>query len=207
MTGASHIAIFRQGRRGLISRTDAAVPVTVQTRANVGPDWAFDAIVPIDPCLIFTGWGPFPGVRCVMQQTIAWDHAGASRNPVFTDGSTAKETLTEYTAGSSFACELTDFTNALRRITTGVRGEWTFTPDNGGTVIRCTSEFKPRTGRRLLLRLGLAPLWRRYMQAAIEAAAKVAEQPVKPTANPLGCATDPESNGRSPLPPAYLRPR
>jgi hypothetical protein len=160
----------------LISKTDATVPVTVQTRASVSPARAFDVIVPIDLSLIFTGWGPFPAVRGVKNQTGAWDHAGASRNPDLSDGSTVNETLTEYTPGDSFAYELIDFTNVLGRITHGVRGELTFTPDHGGTVIRWTYEFKPKRGRSLLLRLALAPLWRRYMRAAVEALAKQAEQ-------------------------------
>lgn len=164
------------GGPALISRADATVPVTVQTRAQVAPGRAFDVIVPIDLSLIFTGWGPFPAVRGTKNQTAAWDHVGASRNPDLSDGSTATETLTEYTPGHSFAYELTDFTNVLGRLAYGVRGEWTFTPDHEATVIRWTYEFKPRPARRSLIRLGLAPLWRRYMQAAVEAAARVAEQ-------------------------------
>jgi Polyketide cyclase / dehydrase and lipid transport len=125
--------------------------------------------------LVFKGWGPFPAVRGVKNQTGAWDHAGVSRNPDLSDGSTATETLTEYTIGHSFAYELMNFTNVLRGLVEGVRGEWTFTPDDAGTVIRWTYEFKPRRRRHLLVRLGLAPLWRRYMLAAIEAAARACE--------------------------------
>jgi hypothetical protein len=83
--------------------------------------------------------------------------------------------LTEYTVGHSFAYEVTGFTNILGKLVEGVRGEWTFTPDGEGTVIRWTYEFKPRRGCYLLIRLGLAPLWRHYMQAGIEAAAKACE--------------------------------
>src|SRR5712692_10405673 len=145
----------------LISDKDKTVPVIVQTRAAISPTRAFDIIVPIDLSLVFTGWGPFPPVRGVNNQTEAWDHAGPSRNPDLSDGSTATERLTEYTAGHSFAYELTDFTNILRRLVQGVRGEWTFTPDGNGTVIRLTYEFKPLRGRYLLVQRGLAPLWRR----------------------------------------------
>jgi hypothetical protein len=56
-----------------------------------------------------------------------------------------------------------------------VRGEWTFTPDGNGTVIRWTYEFKPLRRRYWLVRHLLAPLWRHYMQAGVEAAARVAE--------------------------------
>jgi hypothetical protein len=152
----------------LISATDVSVPVTVQARTDLTPTQAFEVIVPIDLSLVFTGWGPFPGVRGANNQTGAWDHVGASRNPDLSDGSTANERLTEYTAGRSFAYELTDFTNILGRVTSGVRGEWTFTPDGEGTLVRWTYEFKPRRHWAALIRFGLAPLWRRYMQAGIE---------------------------------------
>jgi len=160
----------------LIDRKNKTVPVTVQTRTAAPPNRAFDIIVPIDLSLVFKGWGPFPAVRGVNNQTEAWDHAGPSRNPELSDGSTATERLTEYTAGHSFAYELTEFTNVLRWLVDGVRGEWTFTPDGDGTVIRWTYEFKPLRGRYFLVRKGLAPLWRRYMQESVEAAARVAEE-------------------------------
>jgi hypothetical protein len=160
----------------LINVKDKTVPVTVQTRASIPPNRAFDIIAPIDLSLVFKGWGPFPAVRGVNNQTGTWDHARPSRNPDLSDGSTATERLTEYTVGHSFAYELTDFTNVLRRFVHGVRGEWTFTPDGDGTVIRWTYEFKPLGGRYFLVHRGLAPLWRRYMQAGVEAAARVAEE-------------------------------
>lgn len=159
----------------LITSRDKTVTVTVQTRAAAPPLHAFEVNVPIDLSLVFKGWGPFPAVRGVENQTGAWDHVGTSRNPVLSDGTTAKETLTEYTLGHSFAYEVTSFTNILGSLVEGVRGEWTFTPDGEGTVIRWTYEFKPRRGRYLLVRRGLAPLWRHYMQAGTEAAAKACE--------------------------------
>ena len=176
MTDSSSVIEPGSGHASLISRTDLTVPVTVQTRVDVPPARAFEINVPIDLSVIFTGWGPFPAVRGVKNQTGAWDHVGASRNPELSDGTTAREALTEYTPGHSFAYEVTDFTNLLGRIVHGVRGEWTFTPDGDGTVIRWTYEFKPKRRCRALLRRLLAPFWRRYMQAVVEAAAKVTEQ-------------------------------
>jgi hypothetical protein len=169
----------------LISDQDETVPVTVQQRAAIPPSRAFEIITPIDLSLVFKGWGPFPAVRGVNNQSGEWDDVGASRNPVLSDGSTATERLTEYTAGHSFGYELTGFTNVLRRLIHGVRGEWTFTPDGDGTVIRWTYEFKPLRGRYVLVRRGLAPLWLRYMQAGVEAAARVAEERGAPEAEPF----------------------
>lgn len=156
--------------RMLIARTDRTVPVTVQARSHLRPADAFERVAPIDLSLIFRAWGPFPGVRGVRDQTGPWDRIGASRTPLLTDGSTATETLTEYQPGNSFAYEITGFTNVLGRLVTGVRGEWTFTPDGSGTLIRWTYEFLPRTARYPLIRFGLAPPWRRYMHAGITAA-------------------------------------
>ncbi|MEU8791507.1 SRPBCC family protein [Streptomyces sp. NPDC048643] len=160
----------------LVNDGDVSVPVTVQTRTALSPREAFDIIVPIDLSLVFTGWGPFPGVRGAKNQTGDWDAAGQSRNPDLTDGSTAVERLTQYTAPHSFAYEITGFTNAMRRLVSGVRGEWTFSPDGDGTLIRWTYEFKPLPGRGLLLRRAVAPLWRRYMIDGVNKAALVAEE-------------------------------
>ena len=168
----------------LITRNDRIVLATVQTRAVAPPHYAFEVNVPIDLSLVFKGCGPFPAVRGVKNQTGAWDHVGASRNPILSDGTTASETLTEYTVGHSFAYEVTEFSNVLGRLVEGVRGEWTFTPDGEGTVIRWTYEFKPRRGRHFLVRRGLAPFWRRYMQAGIEAAARASDSVRPDTSRP-----------------------
>ena len=159
----------------LIYGTDHTVPVTVQARTRLSPEDAFRIIAPIDLSLVFSGWGPFPGVRGATNQTGDWDAAGQSRNPDLTDGSTAMEKLTEYTEPSSFAYELTGFTNILRHLVVGVRGEWTFSPDATGTLIRWTYEFKPLPRRILLVRRVLGPLWRNYMRVGVHRAARAAE--------------------------------
>lgn len=160
----------------LISTTDRTVPVTVQVRSTLAPARAFEIIVPIDLSLVFKKWGPIPGVRGTSNQTGAWDAVGQSRNPDLTDGSTADERLTEYTPGHSFAYELNGFTGPMRLVVAGVRGEWTFSPDGPGTMIRWTYEFTAARGRFLLLRWGLVPVWRRYMRNAVTATARAAEQ-------------------------------
>jgi hypothetical protein len=149
-------------------------PVTVETPCQAGPAQAFDVIAPIDLPLIFAGWGPLPGVRGVRDQTGPWDAPGRSRHVDLTDGSSATERLTEYTAPHSFAYELTEFTGVLARLVTRVRGEWTFTPDGTGSLIRWTYSFFPRPGRGLLVRLILVRLWRRYAAATLTKAANAA---------------------------------
>lgn len=146
-------------------------PVTVEIPCAAPPAQAFDVIVPIDLPLIFTGWGPLPGVRAVHDQSGPWDGTGRTRTVALTDGSTAEERITEHTPPHSFAYELTDLTGLLGRLVTHVRGEWTFTPDGDGTIIRWTYAFFPRNGRKPLVRWILAPLWRRYATATLARAA------------------------------------
>jgi hypothetical protein len=151
----------------LIARGDRTVPITVFARTSAAPADAFRVIAPVDLSSVFRPWGPFPGVTAVEGQTAAWDRPGVSRRTRFTDGSQANEALTEYTEGHGFAYELTGFTNVLAKLASGVRGEWSFLPDGGGTMIRWTYEFKPRPGRRWILAGPFKPLWSRYMQAAL----------------------------------------
>jgi hypothetical protein len=159
----------------LINPTDDTVSITVQQRSPATPGEAFRTIVPIDLTTVFHRVAPFPGVRSVANQTESWDHVGPRRNPQFDDGSQADEQLTEYVEGSSFAYQLTGFTNVLSRLAAGVRGEWNFNPDGDGTLIRWTYEFKPLPGRRWILAGPFAPLWRRYMVAALARCVRAVE--------------------------------
>lgn len=143
------------------------VPVTVEAPCIAGPAVTFETIVPIDLPSIFKGWGPLPAVIAVSGGSGTWDKPGQERTPKFSDGGTAREMLTEYTMPHSFAYELTEFTNSLAMLVTRIRGEWTFTPDGNGTVVRWTYAFYPRRGRGVLVRYVLAPLWRRYAERVI----------------------------------------
>jgi hypothetical protein len=160
----------------LIGPADNTVSITVQQRTSAPPSEAFRAVAPIDLPSVFRPVAPFPGVKSVANQTEAWDHAGPTRNPQFDDGSQVNEQLTEYTEGSSFAYQLTDFTNILARLAVGVRGEWNFNPDGKGTLIRWTYEFKPLPGRRWVLAGPFKPLWRRYMVAALARCVRAVEE-------------------------------
>jgi hypothetical protein len=152
----------------LVGAADQTVPITVQRRTSVSPTDAFRLIAPIDLTTVFHRVGPFLGVTSVKNQTESWDHVGPTRNPQFEDGSQADEQITEYVSGSSFAYQLTGFTNVLGSLASGLRGEWNLNPDGAGTLIRWTYEFKPLPGRRLILAGPFAPLWRRYMAAALQ---------------------------------------
>jgi hypothetical protein len=159
----------------LIDLNDTTVPITVFARTAVDPDFTFRVVAPVDLPTVFKADRFFPGIKSVSGQTGSWDHAGVSRHPLFDDGSTVTEMLTEYVEGHGFAYELTGFTNALKNLAVGVRGEFSFLPDGRGTMIRWTYEFKPRPGRRWILAGPFAPLWRRYMAAGLRRMVAVTE--------------------------------
>jgi hypothetical protein len=166
----------------LIGPADKTVTITVQQRTWKTPADTFRVLVPIDLPTVFRPVAPFPGITRVANQTESWDHAGARRNPQFDDGSQADEQLTEYTDGHSFAYQLPNFTNVLSLLAAGIRGEFNVNPDGPGTLIRWTYEFKPLPGRRWILAGPFAPLWRRYMIAALDRCVDVIEAGGEPPA-------------------------
>ncbi|MEE1836183.1 SRPBCC family protein [Streptomyces sp. SP17KL33] len=152
--------------------------------------------MPIDLPTVFRPVAPFPGISGVKNQTEAWDHVGPRRNPQFDDGSQADEELTEYVPDSSFAYQLTGFTNVLSRLAAGVRGEFNVNPD--GTLIRWTYEFKPLPGRRWILAGPFPPLWRRYMVAALDGASTSSKQRKTVSRRRSGPGDGPNRRGSSP---------
>jgi hypothetical protein len=147
------------------------VSVTVRTTTPVERDAAFRGLMPIDLSTIFTGFGPLPAVTGVLDQTGSWDHVGVSRRPVLSDGTTAYERITGFDSPSSFAYEVSGFTNVFGRLVTAARGDWQFKPaGDGGTEIVWTYAFLPRPRWRPLVALFVAPLWRRYMRRALDLA-------------------------------------
>lgn len=150
------------------------VPVTVELASPASPAVTFSTIAPIDLTSIFRGWGPMPAVVSVDNQPESWDRPGLMRTPRFSDGGSATERLTEYSAPHSFAYELTAFTNMLQFLVQRVRGEWTISPYGSGSMVRWTYAFYPKAGRAWLVRAVLAPIWRRYATQVIDAAVKAA---------------------------------
>lgn len=115
------------------------VAVTVQTTASPHPTTVFPLVMDVALPLIFTGFGPLPGVTEVREQSGPWDHMGASRKPVLTDGTTAFERITACSPPDSFAYEISGFTNILGRFVHGAVGSWDLTrEDDAGTHIEWT---------------------------------------------------------------------
>lgn len=152
-----------------------AVTISAQARTRVAPARAFDLVMPIDLPSIMLRSGPLPGVAAIREQSGSWDAAGRTRIIELTDGSTMRETIVEHDPGHSFAYRLTELTGLLGALARDVRGEWSFTPDRDGAIIRWTWEITPKRGRAQLVRFGVAPLMRCNMTAACRRTARACE--------------------------------
>jgi hypothetical protein len=141
-----------------------------ESTIDASTEMVFEHIVPIDLTSIFTGHGPLPAVTETRDQSGPWDAAGRSRTVVFSDGSSAKESLTGYQYPSRFTYQITGFTGVLRLLVSEARGEWTFERVQGssGTKIRWSYEFVSRSKfLEPLVGLFAQKLWRGYMSKAL----------------------------------------
>jgi hypothetical protein len=142
---------------------------TVQTTINAPRTKAFGHIVPIDLSSIFTGFGPLPSVLKTLNETGPWDSAGRSRTVVFSDGSSATESLTGYDFPNSFEYRITGFTGVLKYLATEAQGKWWFESTAGSaTTVRWRYEFVSRFALfKPLVSLFTKRLWRGYMGKAL----------------------------------------
>ena len=159
----------------LFTRPEIGPATTVLARCALPAARAVDIVAAIPLPQVFTGWGPFPPVTRVEGQAGEWDRVGRTRRPQLGDGGEVTETVVEYTPGVGFAYELIRFTDVFDRLVHGVRGEWVFTPDGDGCMIRWTWEFKARFGRRWLMAAVVGPLWQRYMRQMMATTVRLAE--------------------------------
>ncbi|HEX5738315.1 MAG TPA: SRPBCC family protein, partial [Hydrogenophaga sp.] len=99
-----------------------------------------------------------------------WDAAGRSRTVVFSDGSSATESLTGYDFPHGFTYRITGFTGVLRYLASEAKGQWWFESGAraGTTSVRWRYEFVSRhQWLRPLVSLFTRHLWRGYMQRAL----------------------------------------
>jgi hypothetical protein len=152
-------------------RSTDTVDVTVQATTAVSREGAFDIIAPIDLSSIFDRWLFIPGVTGVEDQSGPWDEPGQTRTVLLSDGTSAPEILTQVDRPTGFAYRVGPFPKPLGLLAENANGEWTFTEDeNGQTEIDWTYRFQPAPGRGWLVRLVIAPMWKRYAQRSLEKA-------------------------------------
>lgn len=157
--------------------TPRPVSVTVHAVASSPQQQTFAAVVPIDLTLIFKRLGPLPAVIGTRDQSGSWDRVGRTRRVILSDGTSASEQITAYEPPSYFEYEVGGFTNVLRRLVSGARGYWRFTPaSDGGTYIAWTYSFRPLRFRAAAVRVLVATLWRLYMRRALAATVREVER-------------------------------
>jgi Polyketide cyclase / dehydrase and lipid transport len=119
---------------------------------------------------VLTGYGPLPSVLNTSQNTGPWTVAGSARLIHLSDGSTVREQVTHYEPSNRFAYKVWDFGNPLiRTLATGARGEWTFSPAPGGTLVIWTYTFTAKNALTAAPLSGITQiLWRGYMDVCLE---------------------------------------
>jgi hypothetical protein len=152
------------------------VDVTVRATTDASREAAFDIIAPIDLSSIFDRWLFIPGVTGVEDQSGPWNEPGQTRTVLLSDGTRAHEVLTQVDRPAGFAYRVGPFPKPLGLLAENAIGEWTFTADDSGqTGIIWTYRFQPASGRGWLVRLVIAPMWRRYAQRGLEKAVSQVE--------------------------------
>jgi Polyketide cyclase / dehydrase and lipid transport len=153
-----------------MSHSPHEVAIT-RTAVIPGPPAAVFDFVAAEDVLpkVLTGYGPLPAVLRTSGHTGAWDVAGSARLIHLADGSTVREQVTHYSRGSHFAYRVWEFGNPLlKRLATGARGEWTFTPEGAGTRVVWTYTFTATNGLAALPLSAITRLfWRGYMEVCL----------------------------------------
>jgi hypothetical protein len=151
----------------LITGPDVGPAASAFARTGLAPAAALEAMAAYPLPAMFTKGLIFPAVIGVDGQDGGWNEVGRTRTVRLGDGGSVTETIVEWTPGSSFAYELTRFTDVFARLVVGVRGEWSVAPDGDGSLVRWTWEFAPLPGRRWLMTHVIAHLWRHYAQSIL----------------------------------------
>jgi hypothetical protein len=152
------------------------VDVTITAHSGATPGTAFDTIAPIDLPSIFRPWLWLPGVQGVRNQSGSWDAPGRTRIVQLSNGTEAPERLTAVNRPHGFAYRVGPFPRPFGTLASAADGEWRFAPAPGdGTDIRWSYRFEARSGRRSLVRILIAPLWRGYMRRALARAVAAAD--------------------------------
>jgi hypothetical protein len=163
--------------------------ISVSASARVGVPRAalFDWFIPVELPRILLGYGPVPSIVKTSGQTGAWDVPGSSRMVHLSDGSSAREQVTECVRPSHFGYRVGEFTGNVRHLATGARGAWTFVEAaaGAGTDVRWTYTFVARSAvARVVLFPVVKVLWRGFMRAAMQRMVELSEAETRDATTP-----------------------
>ncbi len=170
LTGCASIQRVEKG----VAQDSSKVYEVAITRTAVIPGtpaqvFAFIAAEDVLP-KVLTGYGPLPAVVKTSGNTGPWDQPGSARIVHLADQTTAREQVTRYAAPEAFSYRVWDFGNPIvRSLASEARGEWTFTPVEGGTKVAWTYTFTAHNAAASLPLSGITQLlWRGYMDVCLE---------------------------------------
>lgn len=117
---------------------------------------------------ILTGYGLLPAVTATSDASGPWDRPGSNRVVHFSDGSTAKEGLTDYSHPTYCAYCVSDPSFALKYLMSHARGQWWLAQAPGGTQVKWTYTFQAKNRlARMPLRLFVHTQWKGYMDVCL----------------------------------------
>lgn len=153
-----------------------ACTATVDAVAQIDCGLAFERITAVDLQKAFIGYGPLPAVTGIAEGATEWKSVGQHRTLMLTDGSTAREELTEFTAPVSFSYRVTDYSSVLRFVVDHAQARWEFEPiADQQCRIRWRYDYYPRSWLAApLVWLIVRTLWTGYMRRSIKRCAELA---------------------------------
>lgn len=147
------------------------ISITRQAVIAGTPEQVFNFIAAEDVLpKVLTGYGPLPAVVKTSENTGPWTVPGSARLIHLADNTTVREQVTHFEPSKRFAYRVWEFGNpVIRSLSTGARGEWTFSPAPGGTMVTWTYTFTAKNAVTALPLSGITQiLWRGYMDVCLE---------------------------------------
>lgn len=137
--------------------------------AGVDVQTAYDVVRPAPLTEVFDKRsGPFPPIANVAEQVGEWGlSVGQTRRIHLSDGGSTFETLISIDAPRSFAYTLSQITGPLKLLVSGLRGEWAFAQESGGTRVTWLWDVEPKTVLATPLVLVLRAFWKPYAAKAL----------------------------------------
>jgi uncharacterized protein YndB with AHSA1/START domain len=146
--------------------------ITVDASVQVPhpPRRVYDFAVACDNLARFLGpLGPVPGVTAIDMLDGALPAAGARRRVSMTDGASLVEDILELTPPARHRYRWTGGPRPpFSLLVRSGEGDWTFSPDTGGTAVRWTYRFVLTTPLVYPFALLAMLAFRRWMQASLE---------------------------------------
>ena len=115
--------------------------------------------------------GSVAGAKSVVVLIGPYDKVGATRKVVFVDGSSVQEQLISYSPFTSYAYQVTQFSNFFKFLTGKAYGQLWFNTVNGTTTIKWTYSFTYKNFfAKLFISIFLPLVFHKYIQQALNTA-------------------------------------